>query len=220
MVSTRTDPPEGKPRLRIVQAVYLRSGPTCTALGPAEAPEVAFIGRSNVGKSSLLNALTGQSHLVRTSKTPGQTRSVNLFDIVIGRVGRSGDVTERRRVILADLPGYGFAKASKEERTKLTRLLSHYLTERDGLRAVVHLFDARHGSTAQDVDVFREVAARDVEHMLVATKSDKLTASKRAPAKRAVADPLALSPDNVLLVSSTARTGVDTLLVRIWELLA
>jgi GTP-binding protein len=207
---------EGAPHLRVVDVAYFKSGPTCEALGPAVAPEVAFIGRSNVGKSSLLNALT-KTKLVRTSKTPGQTRSVNLFSATLGRVGRSGDITERRPLVLADLPGYGFAKASKEERTKLSRLLSHYLGERQGLVAVVHLVDARHVPSAQDREVYEEVASLDVAHILVATKADKLRAQEKKAAAAAVTKPFGLPSGAATLFSSETGLGRDALVLKLWE---
>jgi GTP-binding protein len=207
-------------RLRVLTANYLRSGPTCAALGPAIGPEIAFVGRSNVGKSSLLNALTGSTSLVRTSKTPGQTRSVNLFEVDLGRVSRSGEISERRKLVFADLPGYGFAHASKNERAKLSRLLSHYLTEREGLMAVVHLFDARHKASAQDVEVFQEVASLNAEHILVATKADKVAVSKRKLAKKDVTAALGIPPEGVLLFSSETGIGRETLLVKLWDLAA
>ena len=122
MVERADPPPVGRPHRRVVDVAYFKSGPTCDALGKAVAPEIAFIGRSNVGKSSLLNSMT-RTKLVRTSRTPGQTRSVNLFTATLGRVGRSGDVSERRPIVLADLPGYGYAEMSKADRAKLSRLL-------------------------------------------------------------------------------------------------
>lgn len=212
--------PAAAPRLRVVSAEYFKSGPTTTALGPAVAPEFAFIGRSNVGKSSLLNTLTKKASLVRTSRTPGQTRSVNLFVVVLGRVGRSGEVGEKRKIVLADLPGYGFAQMSKEQRDKLSRLLQHYLTEREGLRAIVHLFDARHPASKQDVEVFQEVAGLPAEHILVATKADKLASSKRKLALKEVTRPLGIPSDGVVLFSSETGLGRDTLLLKLWELAA
>ena len=206
------------PRLRVISAQYLRSGPNCDALGPAVAPEVGFVGRSNVGKSSLLNTLTKSATLVRTSKTPGQTRSVNLFVVELGKITRAGEVGERRKVVLADLPGYGYAEMSKASRAALTKLISHYLSERDGLRAVVHLFDARHKASKQDVEVFHEVAKLNVEHILVATKADKIVSSKRKLAKRDVAAPLGIPPDGVLLFSSESGIGREELLTRLWDL--
>lgn len=211
---------ESTPNLRVISAEYLKSGPTIDALGPAVAPEFAFIGRSNVGKSSLLNALTRKTHLVRTSRTPGQTRSVNLFRVLLGRVSRSGEVNERRPLILADLPGYGFAEMSRTERAKLTKMLSHYLGQREGLRAIVQLFDARHAASAQDVEVFQEVAGSAREHLLVATKADKLPMSKRKAALCAVVKPMGIPPDGVLLFSSETGLGRDALLLRLWELAA
>lgn len=212
--------PEGAPRLRILDAHYLRSGPTTEALGPAVAPEVAFVGRSNVGKSSLLNTLVKSTTLVRTSRTPGQTRSVNLFEVTVGRVGRSGDVAEKRTLVFADLPGYGFAEASKEERVRLSRLISHYITKREGLKAVVHLFDARHAASAQDVEVYKEIEAIDVEHILVATKADKIVVSKRKAALSTVVKPLGISPKQVMLFSSETGDGREPLLLKLWDLVA
>lgn len=219
------DPPPDKdteraPRLRVLAATYLLSGPTCEALGPAVGPEIAFVGRSNVGKSSLLNSLTKSATLVRTSKTPGQTRSVNLFQVDLGRISRSGEIGDRRKLVFADLPGYGFAHASKNDRAKLSRLLSHYLAEREGLKAVVHLFDARHKASAQDVEVFREIASLNAEHILVATKADKIAVSKRKLAKRDVAAPLGIPPEGLLLYSSETGIGRESLLLRLWDLAA
>lgn len=208
------------PHLRVLSAEYLKSGPTTMALGPAVAPEFAFIGRSNVGKSSLLNALTKKVNLVRTSRTPGQTRSVNLFVVVIGRVSRSGEIGEKRKIVLADLPGYGFAQMSKDQRAQLSRLLQHYLGEREGLRGIVHLFDARHPASKQDVEVFQEVAGLPAEHILVATKADKLAPSKRKLALKEVTKPLGVPPDGVLLFSSETALGRDALLLKLWELSA
>ena len=215
---TAIDTPEGAPRLRVASARYLRSGPTCEALGPAVGPEFAFVGRSNVGKSSLLNTLTKTTHLVRTSKTPGQTRSVNLFEVDLARITRSGDVGELRKIVLADLPGYGYAEMSKVDRAKLSRLLSHYLNERDALVGVVHLFDARHGAVGQDKEVFQEVATLPVEHILVATKADKVSSSKRKLAKKDVAAPLGVSPESVLLFSSETGVGREALLTKLWDI--
>jgi GTP-binding protein len=208
------------PHLRVLSADYYKSGPTTDALGPAVAPEFAFIGRSNVGKSSLLNTLTKKANLVRTSRTPGQTRSVNLFIVEIGRVGRSGEVTEKRKLVLADLPGYGWAQMSKADRARLSRLLSHYISEREGLRGIVQLFDARHPASAQDVEVFREVAAHPAEHLLVATKADKLPPSKRKASLREVMKPLGIPTSGVLLFSSETGLGREELLLKIWELCA
>lgn len=211
---------EGAPRLRVLSATYLRSGPTCDALGVSVAPEIAFVGRSNVGKSSLLNALTRSTTLVRTSKTPGQTRSVNLFEVDLGRVSRSGEIGDRRKLVFADLPGYGFAHASKNDRAKLSRLISHYLGEREGLKAVVHLFDARHKASAQDVEVFLEIASLSAEHILVATKVDKLVLSKRKLARKDVAAPLGIPPESLLMFSSESGIGREALLLRLWDLAA
>ena len=135
------------------------------ALGPdqvplSELPEVAFAGRSNVGKSSLLNALTGRRTLARTSNTPGRTRQLNFFDL-------------GGRLMLVDLPGYGYAEASKADIAAWTRLTRAYLKGRPQLRRVMLLIDARHGLKPSDRDVMKELDAAAVSYQIVLTKADK-----------------------------------------------
>jgi GTP-binding protein len=137
--------------------------------------EVAFAGRSNVGKSSLINALLQRKGLVRTSSTPGCTRQVNLFEVKV----RDGTT-----LVFADLPGYGFAKRSKDERKEWATLIERYLRERPTLRAIVVLFDARRGLEDDDRDLVefasspRGPGLGDVAVILAATKIDKLPKSE------------------------------------------
>ncbi len=123
-------------------------------------PEVAFAGRSNVGKSSLVNALTGRKTLARTSNTPGRTRLLNFFDL-------------GGRLMLVDLPGYGYARASKSAIKQWTGLTRGYLKGRPGLRRVCLLIDARHGLKATDREVLTELDAAAVAYQVVLTKADK-----------------------------------------------
>jgi len=124
-------------------------------------PEVAFAGRSNVGKSSLLNALTGRTTLARTSRVPGRTRQINFFEL-------------GGRLMLVDLPGYGYAKAGKTEIRRWTGLTRHYLKGRPNLRRVCLLIDARHGLKDNDRAVMRDLDEAAVSYQVVLTKSDKL----------------------------------------------
>ncbi|MFO0613573.1 MAG: ribosome biogenesis GTP-binding protein YihA/YsxC [Polyangiaceae bacterium] len=145
------------------------------ALPPATFVEVAFAGRSNTGKSSLINTLVERRSLVRTSSTPGCTRQVNLFEVT----ARDG-----LKLHLADLPGYGFAKRSKQERADWARLIEGYLRERATLRAVVILFDVRRGMEGDDEELVTFARAPRpglgaLEVVLVATKIDKLSRSER-----------------------------------------
>jgi GTP-binding protein len=132
-------------------------------------PEVAFVGRSNVGKSSLVNALTGRKTLARTSNTPGRTQQINFFSLLDA-------------LILADLPGYGYAKASKTEIDRWTALIFDYLRGRPSLRRVCLLIDARHGMKDSDIDVMRDLDASAVSYQIVMTKCDKV----KAPALKAL----------------------------------
>jgi len=127
-------------------------------------PEVAFAGRSNVGKSSLINALTGRRTLARTSNTPGRTQQINFFDL-------------GGRVTLVDLPGYGYAKASKAKVADWTRLIRDYLRGRPTLARVMLLIDARHGFKPVDLDIMATLDEAAVVYEIVATKADKTKAS-------------------------------------------
>src|SRR6201999_616344 len=128
-------------------------------LPPAKLPEVAFVGRSNAGKSSLINALTGRKTLARVSNTPGRTREINFFDL-------------GGRLMLADLPGYGYAKVSKADHARWTELIFAYLRERATLRRVVLLIDARRGVLENDADVMALLDRAAVSYQLVLTKID------------------------------------------------
>ena len=160
-------------------------------------PEVAFIGRSNVGKSSLLNALVGRPGLARVSGTPGKTTLLNAF--------RLPDL------YLVDLPGYGFARASRSARAGYRRLVTTYLTRRPSLAGVVWLLDVRHEPSKDDRDI-QELLVESGRPVLVAlTKADKLTRSAQATRTRELAAALGLPEDQVQLTSSRSRLGIADL---------
>lgn len=159
-------------------------------------PEVAFLGRSNVGKSSLINAVVGRK-IARTSSTPGKTQQLNVF--------RFADF------YLLDLPGYGYAKLSLAERKRLRRLINDTISRRPGLRAVVWLLDIRHPATDDDLIMSQLLADAKRETIVVLTKSDKLTQSARATAHRARAEELGVAPDELLVTSSSKGTGIPDL---------
>jgi GTP-binding protein len=166
-----------KPIANIVEAEFVAGVTTVESLPPPALAEIAFAGRSNVGKSSLLNALMGRRNLVRVGKTPGTTRQVNFFQ------ARANDGLQ---LMLVDLPGYGFAKRGKAERAGWGTLVETYLTERVTLRAVVLLVDVRRGLESEEealVDFIRASRStrRPPEIVLVATKVDKVAASQRKP---------------------------------------
>ncbi len=170
-------------------------------LPPADLPEVALAGRSNVGKSSLLNALTRRKALARTSNTPGRTQELNFFDL-------------DGRLRLADLPGYGYAAAPKAKVDRWTRLTLDYLRGRPNLRRVLLLVDARHGAKANDVEIMTLLDQSAVAFQVVLTKADKITPPALealvARTEAALAAHVAGHPD-VAATSARDGDGIDVL---------
>jgi GTP-binding protein len=160
--------------------------------------EVALAGRSNVGKSSLLNALAGVKGLARTSKTPGRTRCLNFFAV--------GD-----RLALCDLPGFGYAKMGHEDAAKIASMMHEYIHGRVNLAAIAILIDCRRGPQQDELDLAAMAAARDIQVIPVATKCDKLRPSERAAALKRF-DAMRVRP---IFCSATSGEGIDDLRRRI-----
>jgi GTP-binding protein len=182
--------------------VFVKGCVRIADLPPADRTEVAFAGRSNVGKSSLINALAGTSSLARTSNTPGRTQELNIFE--------SADAPLR----IVDMPGYGFAAAPKDKVASWTRLIHAYLTGRPNLRRVYVLVDARHGPKANDLSVMNELDRAAVSYQVVLTKADKpnareldtaIEATRKAIAKRPAAHP------EIIVTSSETKAGIPEL---------
>jgi GTP-binding protein len=187
----------------VVTAVEPKGYPT------GHSAEVAFVGRSNVGKSSMINALTGRKKLVRVSNTPGRTRTLNFFDVELERKG------VRHRVRLADLPGYGFAKASKADKAQWQTMITTYLEKRHHLEAVVSIIDAEVGPTPDDLLTLDYLQEKGKRVLVVATKIDRLPKARRKPRMQALAQQLALPIEAVLPFSATEKIGVE----EVWEAL-
>ncbi len=166
-----------------------------------ELPEFAFAGRSNVGKSSLLNAVVGVPGLARTSRTPGRTRLINWFRV---------DPVKGPAIALVDLPGYGYAKVPRDMRQSWRPLIESYLVKREVLRAVVLLVDARRGGEQEERELLEYLAELKVPAQVAMTKADKLTKSHRRPAAAALRRDLDLAREPILCSATTA-DGLDQL---------
>jgi GTP-binding protein len=155
-------------------AHFLTSAPQLEHLPPLDLPEIAFVGRSNAGKSTAINTLTQQTRLAFASKTPGRTQHINLFG-----VGKQ----KADDAVLADLPGYGYAAVPKEAKLRWQRVMGNYLMTRENLRGVVLMCDPRHGLTELDeilLDVIRPRVEQGLKFLVLLTKADKLTRSEGA----------------------------------------
>jgi GTP-binding protein len=197
---------------RISTAEFLTSAPTQAALPPPGPPEIAFAGRSNVGKSSLINSLCAREKLVRTSSTPGCTRALNFFHIAVGTS------QGQRELRFVDLPGYGYARVSKQERLAWQRLIEGYLTAERPLAAVVLICDARRGPEEEEAQLLEYLRSLDVPAVLVATKLDKLPRTQQLAAAARAGRTLGLS--DVVGYSSVTGDGRDVLWRRLLGLAA
>lgn len=200
--------------LQVVSTEFLK-----TATRPAEwprgdFPEVAFVGRSNVGKSSMLNALSRKRKLARVSATPGRTRALQFFEVRY----RPTPKARPRPIRFCDLPGYGYAKVSREERGKWTAMIDDYLRERAPLRAVVLIVDGRHEPMESDLDALRFLTGAGRVVVVAATKMDKLPRTRRGQALKAVERALSLPPGTAVPFSAEEGTGAEALWARLHAL--
>ncbi|PKP90737.1 MAG: YihA family ribosome biogenesis GTP-binding protein [Alphaproteobacteria bacterium HGW-Alphaproteobacteria-16] len=188
---------------------FLKSAPTLQFIPDAIVPEVAFAGRSNVGKSSLLNALTGRNGLARTSNTPGRTQELNFFD-----------VGEPLRFRLVDMPGYGFAKAPKDVVKKWRFLVNDYLRGRDVLKRTLVLIDSRHGIKDVDREIFDMLDGAAVSYRIVLTKADKIKVAELEEVTQRTIEEVRKRPaahPDILVTSSEKNDGIAELRAAVIE---
>lgn len=172
-------------------------------------PEVAFVGRSNVGKSSMINSLAGRHNLARVSKTPGRTRMINHFEVDLLADG----VVRRLRIV--DLPGYGFARVAKSEKASWGSMVSTYLRQRPNLKVVVSIVDAEVGPTESDHQMLDFLSELRPDVLVAATKIDRIAKAKRKPRWNEIARQLGLPPDRVVPFSAAEGLGIE----EVWEAL-
>lgn len=174
---------------------------------PDDMKEIAFAGRSNVGKSSLLNLITGRKKLARVSGSPGKTRTINFYII-----------NDEFRIV--DLPGYGYAKVSKSMSENWGDMMETYFQRREGLRKVVQLVDIRHKPSAQDVQMYNYLKHYGLDGIVVCTKADKVSRNEAQKNIAMIRKTLELSKeDKVIPVSSLKKTGCDVLIEEIEKIL-
>jgi GTP-binding protein len=178
------------------------SSATRTEQLPDSDVEVAFVGRSNVGKSALINALANQRQLARVSNTPGRTQLINLFELADGAAGTA---------TVVDLPGYGYAKVPQRIRRDWAPMIEGYLLERDPLVMVFVLVDGEIGPTPLDTQMLEWLRDNEVPHTVVATKSDKVKSSKKRTRKRDLAAGCQLEVGDVMWVSAANNLNIDEL---------
>ena len=190
-------------------AHFLTSAPQLEHLPPLGLPEIAFVGRSNAGKSTAINTLTQQTRLAFASKTPGRTQHINLFGIGKQKVDDA---------VLADLPGYGYAAVPREAKLRWQRVMGNYLMTRENLRGVVLMCDPRHGLTELDeilLDVIRPRVQQGLKFLVLLTKSDKLTRSEAA--KVLSITRLNAGGGEVKLFSALKKQGVGEAAALLWR---
>jgi GTP-binding protein len=190
-------------------AHFLTSAPQLEHLPPFELPEIAFVGRSNAGKSTAINTLTQQTRLAFASKTPGRTQHINLFGIGKQKVDDA---------VLADLPGYGYAAVPREAKLRWQRVMGNYLMTRENLRGVVLMCDPRHGLTELDeilLDVIRPRVQQGLKFLVLLTKADKLTRSEGA--KVLSITRLNAGGGEVKLFSALKKQGVGEAAALLWR---
>lgn len=189
--------------ITIVKSEYVTSAVSRATCPEELLPEIVFVGRSNVGKSSLINSLTNRKALARTSGTPGKTQTINFFKVTLN---------DRRAFYLVDLPGYGYAKTSKTNRALWAKFIDEYLSSRRDIKFVCQLIDMRHPPQESDLKSFASLVEKNLPVLVVATKSDKLGKTQRQKNLNVIKNSLGIDAESILPYSSVKNEGRSDLL--------
>ena len=191
--------------MEIIKSEFLTSAAKKDQYPEPILPEVAFIGRSNVGKSSIINALTNRRGLARVSNTPGRTRLVNYFLI-------------NDSIYLVDLPGYGYAKVSKTEKENLGRMTEEYFTSRNNLGKVILLLDSRHKPTQDDIVMYRFIRHYNIPCLIVGTKLDKLKRNEIKKNEKIIRETLGMNPsERIVMYSSLTKENLQKVIDAVFD---
>ncbi|HHX49772.1 MAG TPA: YihA family ribosome biogenesis GTP-binding protein [Clostridiales bacterium] len=186
--------------MKITNAKFETSAGNISQIKQTNIPEIAFVGKSNVGKSTLINYIVNQKNLAKTSKEPGKTRLVNYFELNNGQF------------YFVDLPGYGFAKVSLKEKEKWSYLIESYFEKTLSLVMVFVLIDSRRTPSEEDIMMVDYLYAHNIPFSVIATKADKITRSQMNTSKKTIAAALGVGVEDVILVSSFKKTGKEEVL--------
>ena len=189
--------------ITIIKSEYVTSAVSRKTCPEELLPEIVFVGRSNVGKSSLINSLTNRKSLARTSGTPGKTQTINFFKITLN---------DHREFYLVDLPGYGYAKTSKTNRKLWAKFIDEYLSSRRNIKFVCQLIDMRHPPMESDLKSFASLVEKNLPVLIVATKSDKLGKTERQKHLDVIKNSLGVEAESILPYSSIKNEGRSELL--------
>lgn len=197
-----------KDRVIITQGSYVASAVNKEQYPQNDLPEIVFMGRSNVGKSSLINSLTRVNNLARVSSQPGKTQTINFFEVGV----KIAEADERKAFYLVDLPGYGYAKTGKERRKIWSKFIEEYLLNSVRLQFVCQLIDIRHEPMASDVEMFQWLIKNSIPVLVIATKADKIGKNARNKNIAAIKRKLGIQEISVLPYSSLKNEGRSDLL--------
>ena len=197
----------------IIRSKYVASAVRADQYPPTRMIEVAFIGRSNVGKSSLINSLCRRNGLARVSATPGKTQTINFYELEAKRTDEGLD--ERAKFYLVDLPGYGFAKTNRNNKEQLSGFISKYLSGSDNLGLVCQLIDIRHKPMESDLECYQWLKDCGLRVQIVLTKSDKLSKNAAMSQKALFKREMGLSEDDIITYTSSQHTNRGELINRI-----
>ncbi len=188
--------------MRILSASFIKSATQQCEWLDNEKAEIAFVGRSNVGKSSLLNRIVGMKGLAKVSSSPGRTRLINFFNAV----------TDMGEIVLVDLPGYGFAKVSRQIQRSFQPMISNFLLDRHPLKMLVLLVDSRRGATDLDMEMANFLKDHEIPFIVVMTKSDKIARTQTEGLKSKVSKELGVPKSSIMPFSVVTNEGIEDLL--------